>query len=93
MAPYADSDGDGSDGEYEDDASLCDFLESEVMGDQEADDVDAAPETDAQAVGLNGEDAIAATQVFVEFRILLRVHRYFYQYFSYSQVKNYYDVS
>lgn len=87
MDPYVDSDGDDSDGEYEDDASLCDFLESEVLGDEEADDVDAVPEADAQAVGLNGDDTIAATQVLIEFRVLLRLHCLFCQYFRYIPLK------
>jgi hypothetical protein len=66
MAPYTDSDGDDSDGEYEDDASLCEFLESEVLGDEEADDVNVVPQADAQAIGLNGEDIIAVTQVILD---------------------------
>lgn len=46
MVLYVDSDGDGSDGEYEDDVFFCDFFEFEVMGDQEVDDVDVVLEMD-----------------------------------------------
>lgn len=40
MPSSADSDGDREDGEYEDDLSLAEFLESEVLGDE-----DETPET------------------------------------------------
>ncbi|KAG0558763.1 hypothetical protein M758_10G049000 [Ceratodon purpureus] len=43
MASLTDSDADGTSSDYEDDASLCDFLENEVLRDQEPGDVDVEP--------------------------------------------------
>lgn len=65
MAPYVDSVGDGSDEDYEDDASLCDFLESEVLGDQEPDDVDSHDTDGEEALASDGEDALTTTQVII----------------------------
>jgi hypothetical protein len=69
MASYTDSDGDGTSSEYEDDASLCDFLESEVLRDEEPGDVDtgAAPHSDAPPANSNGDDASAVAQVLIAF--------------------------
>ena len=63
MASYMDRAGDCSDEEDEDDTSLCDFLESEVLGDEEGGDVDATPDSDAHLVDLSREDATAVSQV------------------------------
>lgn len=59
MDPSQDLDGASSDGEYEDDASLCAFLESEVLGEEEGGDVDDAPRSGAEAGGSDDEEAIA----------------------------------
>lgn len=77
MAPHVDSGGDDSDEDYEDDASLCDFLESEVLGDQEPDDVDSHATDGEKAFASNGEDALATTQVSINFFLLLVLLQYF----------------
>lgn len=63
MDPSQDLDGASSDGEYEDDASLCAFLESEVLGEEEGGDVDDAPRSGAEAGGSDDEEAIAVLGV------------------------------
>lgn len=73
MDPSQDLDGASSDGEYEDDASLCAFLESEVLGEEEGGDVDDAPRSGAEAGGSDDEEAIAVLGVlsWLDFLLLL----------------------
>ena len=65
MASLTDSDADGTSSDYEDDASLCDFLENEVLRDQEPGDVDVEP-PHSEPSQARDEDAPVPSQVCID---------------------------